>query len=62
MDNEQFMAAVDGRDWYTAAQILGRHCSADIGGLDTWLADGDVAHIRSQTVAELAAEWDSAMR
>lgn len=54
-----FRTAIEARDWYEAAQALRPLCNTSVDGLDTWLADGDVAYIMSRTPEQLAAEWDA---
>ena len=55
----EFRAAVEQSNWYEAARALIDTCDFHFGtdDLDTWLANGDVAHILSRTPQELANEF-----
>lgn len=57
-DTQQLHQLVEAGEWFEAAVLLGKYTQTDEDA-QTWLSDGDVAHITSRTIEELAAEFDA---
>ena len=57
-DQEQFREHIRQREWYDAAVILLKHTSTREDPQD-WLSSGDDTHMMTQTIEQLASEWDA---